>query len=136
MAPSLTEVRGIGASAAEALAKHGLKTAEDLAAAPVATIAAVPGFSEARATTVKKAAAELVAGGGAVATKPRPAPKKKAAPRKKAATVKKAVGPTSAAEKAQEELKPADDKKGKRKDKRKDKKKKRKKKGKKKSKKK
>ena len=128
MASSITDVRGIGASAAGALARQGLKTAEDLAAATVATIAAVPGFSEARATTVKKAASELVAGGGAVASKPQAAPKKKAAPRKKAATAKKAGVSKSLAEKAQEKLEPADEKKGKKK---KDKKKGKKKKGKK-----
>ena len=81
---SLTDVPGIGPSTANALTEHGIKTAEDLANASATQIAAVPGFSAARAASAKKAAAELLAGTAKPAPTRRAAPKK-AAPRKAAA---------------------------------------------------
>lgn len=59
---ALTDVKGIGPSAAGALSEHGISSAEDLAQATVEAIAAVRGFSQARAASLKKAAEELVAG--------------------------------------------------------------------------
>ena len=56
MATPITEVRGIGASTAAVLAKHGFSSAEDLASASIADIAAVPGFGESRAQKIKDAA--------------------------------------------------------------------------------
>lgn len=56
MTTPITEVRGIGASTAAVLAKHGFSSAEDLANASIADIAAVPGFGESRAQKIIDAA--------------------------------------------------------------------------------
>ena len=58
MATPITEIRGIGASTAAVLAKHGFKSAEDLAKASIDEIVAVPGFGESRAQKIKEAANE------------------------------------------------------------------------------
>ena len=57
--PSLTDVNGIGAVAASALRKAGVKTPASLAKATVERIAAIPGFGVVRAAAVIKAAAAL-----------------------------------------------------------------------------
>ncbi len=57
-----SEVRGVGPLAVKALAVAGIHTVEDLAAASVAKIAAVPGFRKIRAEQVKKAAVVLMGG--------------------------------------------------------------------------
>jgi len=71
---ALTEVKGIGPSTAGALSEHGISSAEDLAQATVEAIAAVPGFSQARAVSMKKAAEELLAGVAVAAPSKRSTP--------------------------------------------------------------
>ena len=56
----ITDVPGIGASAAEALASHGITTVVELANSPVGRIAGVRGFGPARAAAVKQAATALL----------------------------------------------------------------------------
>ncbi len=53
----LTDVVGIGPVTAKILADHHIKTPEALAAISIAALEEVPGFSNLRAKTVKKAAA-------------------------------------------------------------------------------
>lgn len=93
MATPITEVRGIGASTAAVLEKHGFRSAEDLAAATVADIAAVPGFGESRAQKVKDAANDRLnnppaTAEAAPAPAPAPAAEESQQPAKKAAKVK------------------------------------------------
>ncbi len=94
MTAPVTDVSGIGASTAEALAEQGIKTAEDLAKASVEKVMAVPGFGKARAERAINAAKKV--GSGKPAAVRKPATKKaavtKAAPAKKA-TVKKPAAP-------------------------------------------
>jgi hypothetical protein len=56
----ITDVSGIGASAAEALASHGIATVVELANSPIGRIAGVRGFGPARAAAVKQAATALM----------------------------------------------------------------------------
>ncbi|MDF1581467.1 MAG: helix-hairpin-helix domain-containing protein [Desulfuromonadales bacterium] len=71
MSTSLLEVSGIGPAAESLLTEHGIKSAEDLAAASLATIMAVPKFSEIRANRVIAAAKAVVEGApAAFATEP------------------------------------------------------------------
>jgi hypothetical protein len=56
----ITDVPGIGTSAAEALASHGITTVVELANSPVGRIAGVRGFGPARAAAVKQAATTLL----------------------------------------------------------------------------
>ena len=60
MRTPLSQIKGIGASTAKTLMTAGIKTAEDLASASIAQIAAVPGFGETRAQRVKEAAAAAI----------------------------------------------------------------------------
>jgi len=62
MSHTMTDVPGIGPATADALAEHRIKTPRALANASLQKIAAIPGFSEARAAKVKAAAAALLAG--------------------------------------------------------------------------
>ncbi|MCG6899118.1 MAG: helix-hairpin-helix domain-containing protein [Gammaproteobacteria bacterium] len=64
MKPAITDIPGIGPAAAAALGEHKITSVARLAGASVETISAVPGFSEARATRVISAAAELLAASG------------------------------------------------------------------------
>ena len=66
MATDVINVKGIGPSAANVLIDQGIGTAEALAAAAVALVAAIPGFGEARARQVIEAAAELADAGPAM----------------------------------------------------------------------
>ncbi|MGK2943210.1 MAG: helix-hairpin-helix domain-containing protein [Desulfuromonadales bacterium] len=71
MSTSLLEVKGIGPATVPLLAELGIKSAEDLAAASLATIVAVPKFSEIRANRVIAAAKAVVEGApAAFATEP------------------------------------------------------------------
>ena len=56
----ITDVPGIGTSAAELLASHGITTVVELANSPVGRIAGVRGFGPARAAAVKQAATALL----------------------------------------------------------------------------
>jgi hypothetical protein len=76
MKPVITDIAGVGPVAAEALAEYRISTLTQLARATVTRVAAVPGFSEARAAKVIAAAAELL---GTTATTPTA---EEAAPRK------------------------------------------------------
>ena len=60
MKPVITDISGIGSAAAEVLAEHRIRTVASLARASVEKIAAIPGFSEARAARVIAAATELL----------------------------------------------------------------------------
>ena len=60
MKPVITDIAGVGPVAAEALTEHSITTLNQLASATVAQVAAVPGFSEARAAKVIAAAAEVL----------------------------------------------------------------------------
>jgi len=64
MKPAILDIQGIGPAAARALAEHNLKTLKALAGASIDEIAAVPGFSVARATNVAAAATGLLAASG------------------------------------------------------------------------
>lgn len=64
MKPTIIDISGIGPAAAEALAEHRIRTLTSLARASVEKVAAVPGFSEARAIRVISAAGELLAASG------------------------------------------------------------------------
>ena len=59
--PALTDVRGIGVDTALLLSKNGIGDVAALAAARIDDIAALPNFGPARAASVKKAAAALLA---------------------------------------------------------------------------
>jgi hypothetical protein len=83
MNPTITDVPGIGPATAEALAEHRIKTLRALASASLEKIAAVPGFSEARAAKVKAAAAALLAGQEIGAPSPEEAPPEEAAEKTK-----------------------------------------------------
>lgn len=62
MATSTQSINGIGPAAAEALAGHGFKSAEDIAAATVEQLSQASGFSTARAErTIAGAKAILAA---------------------------------------------------------------------------
>ena len=69
MTHSILGVRGIGQATSVVLAKHGFKTAEDLAKSTVAQLAATPGFSETRAAQVIEDALSFIASGGPVSKK-------------------------------------------------------------------
>jgi nucleotidyltransferase/DNA polymerase involved in DNA repair len=60
MTNSITDISGIGTSTAATLAKHGIKTAKDLANATIEKIVSIPGFSQTRADRVKKDAISLL----------------------------------------------------------------------------
>ena len=60
MKPAITDISGVGAVAAEALAEHRITTVLRLSRSSIEQVAAVPGFSEARAAKVIAAAAELL----------------------------------------------------------------------------
>ncbi|MEN8106624.1 MAG: helix-hairpin-helix domain-containing protein [Pseudomonadota bacterium] len=64
MKPAIIDIPGIGPAAAETLAEHRIRSLAGLARASVEKITAIPGFSEARATQVIAAAAELLAASG------------------------------------------------------------------------
>lgn len=66
MKANITDIKGIGPSAAKILNDHGFTTPAALADASIAEIVAVPGFSEVRAATVKEAAALLLSGSAAI----------------------------------------------------------------------
>lgn len=67
----LTQVKGVGPALAKDLAAHGIKSVEDLAAAPLGKLSAVHGFSDTRAAQVKMAAADLIRSQGGA---PEPVP--------------------------------------------------------------
>ena len=60
MATSIVSVKGIGPSTAAVLAKHGFKSAEELADASVEQLGQVPGFGAARAKITITAAEALI----------------------------------------------------------------------------
>jgi len=60
MKPAITDIAGIGPAAATALAEHGFSSIKSLATSSVEALAAVPGFSTARAAKVIAAATELL----------------------------------------------------------------------------
>ena len=64
MKPAIIDIPGIGPAAVAALAEYRIKSLASLARASVEKISAIPGFSEARATQVIAAAAELLAASG------------------------------------------------------------------------
>jgi len=68
MKSSITDIPGIGEVAAAALAEHGIRTLRKLARSRIETVAAVPGFSTARAGKVIAAAASMIATNEPVAT--------------------------------------------------------------------
>lgn len=71
MSSGITDIAGIGPAAANTLAEHGIRTLKALSNASVDKVAAVPGFSTARAQKVIAAAAELL--GGSAASQEEPA---------------------------------------------------------------
>lgn len=62
MKPAIIDIPGIGPATEAGLADHGIRTLRKLAGTSVDKLAAVPGFSEARATRVIAAASTLLAG--------------------------------------------------------------------------
>jgi len=58
--PTIIDIPGIGPAAQDTLAEHGIRTLRKLAGTSVTKLATVPGFSEARATKVIDAAADLL----------------------------------------------------------------------------
>ena len=89
MTISLTRIPGIGTSTAKVLMEGGFKSANEIAAATIAQLIGVPGFSTARASRTIKAAGELLsASADATISTPQPAPSQ---PR----TVKKPVPKSS-----------------------------------------
>ena len=68
MKPTIIDIGGIGPAAVAALAEHRIKSLASLARASIETVAAIPGFSEARAAKVIAAAAELLVASGTPAT--------------------------------------------------------------------
>ncbi|MDT8421910.1 MAG: helix-hairpin-helix domain-containing protein, partial [Desulfuromonadales bacterium] len=106
MSTSLLEVKGIGPATVPLLAELGIKSAEDLAGAKPAAVAAVQGFSETRANQVIAAAGVLLRGVPAGTG---------AAPKKGQAVTAPAAKPKAEKQKAKEEkapeaLKPKKDK--------------------------
>jgi NAD-dependent DNA ligase len=96
MATSVLQVKGIGPAAEKILAKAGITTAENLAAATPEALSAIPGFGESRARQVIANAKQAVAGGDkdvpiAVSTDAAAVvkPKKVKKPKKKTKTDKK-----------------------------------------------
>ncbi len=90
----ITDVPGIGASAAEVLASHGITTVVELANSSVGRIASVRGFGPTRAAAVKQAATALMMESGSGAridrsTSPKPTDKKKGKGKKKKKKKKK-----------------------------------------------
>ncbi len=84
----ITDVPGIGSSAAEVLASHGITTVVELANSPVGRIAGVRGFGPTRAAAVKQAATALMMESGSGAridrsASPKPTDKKKGKGKKK-----------------------------------------------------
>jgi hypothetical protein len=67
MAPSVQSVKGIGPAAAEALARHGVVTVDQLAASTAEALSQVPGFTLARAQRAIAAAAALASSPAPVA---------------------------------------------------------------------
>lgn len=82
MRPILSDIKGLGPSSVKALASKGIKTVEDLAQADIVQIRAVPGFGEARAASVKAAAAQLVRSAAATETAEKAGAKPKAVAKK------------------------------------------------------
>lgn len=68
MAISIREVKGIGAQTAAALAEHGYRQAEDLAAARPEDLKGIPGFGLVRANLIIEAARALTS----AVSKPKP----------------------------------------------------------------
>ena len=64
MKPAIIDIQGIGPAAARALAENNINSLKELAGASVDQIAAVPGFSAARAANVIAAATDLLAATG------------------------------------------------------------------------
>jgi hypothetical protein len=60
MESALTTIPGIGSSTAKILMEHGFKSLPEIAAATIAQVAAVPGFSTIRAGRIIKAANNLL----------------------------------------------------------------------------
>lgn len=60
MKTPITDIVGIGSSAAAILAKHGFQSAEDIAASDVNALCAVPGFGPVRAKTILAEAVKVV----------------------------------------------------------------------------
>ena len=60
MKPAITDISGIGPASASVLAEHGFSSIESLATTTVKALAAVPGFSAARAAKVIAAAGALL----------------------------------------------------------------------------
>src|SRR4030065_2604117 len=56
----LTDVTGIGSVTAKLLSEHNIKTVEALASISLAELQKIPGFSDIRARTVKKAASDCL----------------------------------------------------------------------------
>lgn len=61
MKPAIIDITGVGPAAVDALSEHGINKLGKLAGASIEQVAAVPGFSEARAARVIAAAADLLA---------------------------------------------------------------------------
>ena len=68
MTLSILKVHGIGQVTSVVLAEYGFKTADDLAKASIAQLAATPGFSETRAAQVINDARNLMASADLVDT--------------------------------------------------------------------
>lgn len=64
MKPAIIDINGIGPAAVETLAEYRINSVNALARASVEKIAAIPGFSEARAARVIAEAADLLAASG------------------------------------------------------------------------
>ena len=64
MKTAITDIAGIGPATAATLNEHRIRSLSSLANASVERIAAIPGFSESRASRVIAAAGELLAGSG------------------------------------------------------------------------
>ncbi|MEA2095046.1 MAG: helix-hairpin-helix domain-containing protein [Pseudomonadota bacterium] len=64
MKPAIIDINGIGPAAVETLAEYRINTLNALARASIEKIAAIPGFSGARAARVIAEAADLLAPSG------------------------------------------------------------------------
>ena len=64
MKPAIIDINGIGPAAVETLAEYRINSVNALARASIEKIAAIPGFSEARAARMIAAAADLLAPSG------------------------------------------------------------------------
>ncbi|TNF74819.1 MAG: helix-hairpin-helix domain-containing protein [Acidobacteria bacterium] len=126
----ITDVPGIGASAAEALASHGITTVVELANSPVGRIAGVRGFGPTRAAAVKQAATAILLESGSKSKTDRKTTAKPSGEKAKPADKDKGKGK----KKKKKKKKKNDKKKDKKKDKKRKKDKKKKMKGKKKKK--